>query len=80
MTDEEVAEEARMTQAFVQGDESALSQVYGRWSSLVFTLAVRSLGDRGDAEDVTQKVFVSAWTGRSSFAPEPRGYRQFCSW
>ncbi|EPR77267.1 putative RNA polymerase ECF-subfamily sigma factor [Leifsonia rubra CMS 76R] len=73
MTDEEVAEEARMTQAFVNGDESALSQVYGRWSSLVFTLAVRSLGDRGDAEDVTQKVFVSAWTGRSGYKPERSG-------
>jgi len=70
MTDEDLANEARMTLAFVAGEESALAEVYRRWSSLVFTLAVRSLGDRGDAEDVTQKVFVSAWTGRAGYTPE----------
>ena len=46
MTDDDAADEARMTQAFIAGDEAALAEVYKRWSSLVFTLAVRSLGDR----------------------------------
>lgn len=64
-TDSEAEWEAR----FVAGDERALEHIYRRWSPVVFTLAVRSLGDRTDAEDTTQKTFVSAWMSRTSFDP-----------
>lgn len=67
-TDEADAE-SRLNERFIAGDESALAEIYRRWSPLVFTLALRSLGDRADAEDVTQRTFVSMWSSRAGYDP-----------
>jgi RNA polymerase sigma-70 factor (ECF subfamily) len=42
-------------------DREAFSQLYDRFSSLVFTLALRMLRSQSDAEDLLQEVFVQVW-------------------
>lgn len=68
--DEPGADTGELANALAAGSPDALAEIYRLWSSLVHTIALRSLGDPADAEDVTQQVFVSAWNGRHTFRPE----------
>ncbi len=52
------------------GDQAALRVAYERHGAAVLYLAQRLLGNRADAEDVTQLTFVAAWTGRDGFDPQ----------
>ncbi|MFI9151688.1 sigma-70 family RNA polymerase sigma factor [Streptomyces sp. NPDC053367] len=66
----EVFSEADLARGLAAGDEACLTVAYRRWSGLVHTLAWRALGDRGEAEDVTQQVFLGVWRGGCTYRPE----------
>jgi len=53
--------DAALLERIVQRDQSALAALYDRYSRLVFSLLVRIVGDRADAEDLLQEVFVRVW-------------------
>ncbi|MFJ9037211.1 sigma-70 family RNA polymerase sigma factor [Streptomyces sp. NPDC102406] len=63
LADEELAD------GLARGEEACLEAAFRRWGTLVHTLALRSLGDFREAEDVTQQVFLAAWRGRGTFDP-----------
>jgi RNA polymerase sigma-70 factor (ECF subfamily) len=52
-----------------RGSESALEDVYRNTSAKLFGLILRILGDRGEAEDALQEVYVSVWRRAASFDP-----------
>ncbi len=62
--------DAEITSSFARGDDGSLHEVYNRWSPLVYTVSLRSVGNGDDAADVTQAVFVAAWQGRQGFDPD----------
>jgi RNA polymerase sigma factor (sigma-70 family) len=65
----ETPDDAAVGRAFRDGEEWALESAYERWSGIVYTVAWRACGNREDAEDITQLVFVSAWRGRERYEP-----------
>ncbi|MET7456843.1 sigma-70 family RNA polymerase sigma factor [Streptomyces sp. NPDC005574] len=64
-----------LAKGMVKGDEACLSEIYRRWGALVHSVVTRSLGDAEEAKDVTQQIFVGAWRGRATYAPERGGLR-----
>ena len=51
------------------GDEAALETCYARYGGLVYTLALRIVGDPELAREVLQDTFLRAWDGRDSYDP-----------
>lgn len=49
------------------GDQSAMAELYDRYSSVVYAVALRVLGDTGAAEDVLQEVFLQLWRNPGAF-------------
>ena len=63
-------DDAEIGRRFAAGEEQALAWAYERWAGQLHGMAVRAFGSGPDAEDVTQQVFVAAWTGRARFRPD----------
>jgi len=51
------------------GDQSGLSALYDESSSLVYSVVVRMLGHREDAEEVTLDVYTQVWRTAAGYDP-----------
>ena len=53
-----------------RSQEAALSELYDRYSRLVYSVALNTLGDSDRAEEVTQDVFERVWEKASTYSAE----------
>ncbi len=58
-------------------DEAALGALYDRYSRLVYSLALRIVGERTMAEEIVMDSFISVWRAAGTFVEE-RG--RFVAW
>lgn len=59
-----------------EGDERAFQELYRAHVGRVYALCLRLAGERGEAEELTQDVFVRAWERLATF----RGESAFGTW
>lgn len=52
---------------YMNGDEQSLEVLIGRYLDNVYYFVYRYVGDKQEAEDVTQEVFVRAWKNLKNF-------------
>src|SRR5215510_11751646 len=60
----------------LKGDASAFEPLVTRYERVLFTVALRLLGNAEDARDATQNAFVRAYQRLDTFDPS----RRFFSW
>jgi RNA polymerase sigma-70 factor, ECF subfamily len=53
--------------AIRSGDQGAMAALYDRFSSIVYSVALRVLQDTGAAEDVLQDIFMQLWRNPGAF-------------
>ena len=60
----------------LKGDRQIFAQIVERYQNYVFTLVLRMIDNREDAEEVSQDIFVKAYRSLADF----RGESKFSTW
>jgi len=63
----DAGDEMRLVARVRAGDQHALAELYDRYSSVVYAVALRVLQDGAAAEDVLQDIFLQLWRNPDSF-------------
>lgn len=64
--------DADLLRSIARGEEESLAELYDRYRAILLGLLFRILGNRAEAEDVLQDVFVQVWQKAKDF-DESRG-------
>src|SRR4030095_14575214 len=53
-----------------EGDTNALAELYDRYGSLAYSVALRILRSSADAEDAVQQAWVQVWKSARTYDPK----------
>jgi RNA polymerase sigma-70 factor (ECF subfamily) len=73
---EQSADDAALVRRAVEGDTEAFEALVMRYQRVVFTVALRMLGDREDARDAAQNTFIKIFEKLGTYRSDHR----FFSW
>jgi RNA polymerase sigma-70 factor, ECF subfamily len=62
-----VSTDVTLVSAIRSGDQQAMAQLYERYASIVYSVALRILGNTAAAEDILQEVFLQLWRSPDAF-------------
>jgi RNA polymerase sigma-70 factor (ECF subfamily) len=60
-------DDEQLIEKVAQGDRSAFIAIYDRFSTPLYSLAIKMLANETEAEDLLQEVFLSVWNKASTF-------------
>jgi RNA polymerase sigma-70 factor, ECF subfamily len=63
----DAGDEMRLVARIRGGDQQALSELYDRYSNVVYGVALRVLQDAAAAEDILQDIFLQLWRKPDAF-------------
>lgn len=61
------SEDAVLLDRVRTGDQQAMTAIFDRYATMIYSVALRVLKDTGEAEDVMQEIFVQVWRDPNSF-------------
>lgn len=73
----EIADDGALMRRAAAGDRAAFGLLVERHGERALRVALRVLGDAGEAEEVAQEAFLRAWQAAASFDPDRA---QFTTW
>ena len=62
--------------ACIEGDNNAFSELLTRYKNLVYSVALRMVSDKDEADDLAQEIFIKLYRNLEKYQPEYR----FSTW
>jgi len=66
----------QLVKNYLQGENNALSVLIERYLLYVYNFVIKQIGDKKEAEDLTQEVFLRVWKNLKKFDPD----KNFKAW